>query len=303
MKRTSGVVIFCILLMLLFNGTAFGAREPINVTATIFPLADMVRQVGGNRVKVTTLLPAAASPHTFAPSVSTMRELADTRMYVRVGAGLDTWGDKLLAAARRPPLVVTVTDAIPLLSVGEHELVREGQEDHHERGNPHVWLDPLIVRDHIIPQLVKALISLSPGDSNYFKANAARFSTELTSLDRDFRSAVKRLSKRDFIAIHGAWSYLARRYGLLQIAAVEPFPGKEPSAKYIAALIRLARKTGVNTIFAEPQLSNKAARVIAAELKGNVLVLDPIGGESLPNRNSYTALMRYDFSIIERGMK
>jgi zinc transport system substrate-binding protein len=303
MKRTTTVVIFTFLSLLLFCCTVFAARKPITVAASIFPLADMVRQVGGNKVNVTTLLPAGASPHTFAPTVSTMRGIAETRLYVRVGAGLDTWGDKLLAAAGRPPLVLTVTDGVPLLSIAERELVQDSEEHHHEAGNPHIWLDPIIVRDHIMPQIVNALSVLSPEDTEYFKANGRRFAAELTALDRDFRATVKTLSKHDFIAIHGAWAYLARRYGLLQIAAVEPFPGKEPSAKYITALIRLARKSGVNTIFAEPQLSGKAAGVIAAELKGHVLVLDPIGGESLPGRNSYPALMRYDLSIIARGMK
>ncbi len=302
MKRTATVVI-SFMSLLLFSCTVYAARTPINAAASIFPLADIVRQVGGNRVTVTTLLPAGASPHTFAPSVSTMRSLAQTRLYVKVGAGLDNWGDKLLAAAQRPPLVVTAADGVPLISIYESELVRDGEGHHDEGGNPHIWLDPIIVRDHIVPQIVKALSVLSPGDSGYFKANARRFAAELTALDRDFRSTVRTLSKRDFIAIHSAWPYLARRYGLQQIAAVEAFPGKEPSAKYIASLIRLARKSGVNTIFAEPQLSDKAARVIAAELKGNVLVLDPIGGESIPNRNGYTALMRYDLSIIARGMK
>ncbi len=302
MKRTAAVAISIISLML-FSCTAFAARKPINAAASIFPLADIVRQVGGNRVTVTTLLPAGASPHTFAPSVSTMRSLAETRLYVKVGAGLDDWGDKLLAAAGRPPLVVAAANGVPLITVAESKLARDGEGHHDEGGNPHIWLDPIIVRDHIVPQIVNALSILSPADSSYFKANAARFTAELNDLDRDFRATVRTLTKRDFVAIHSAWPYLARRYGLRQIAAVEAFPGKEPSAKYIASLIRLAKKTGVSTIFAEPQLSDKAARVIAAELKGHVLVLDPIGGESVPNRNSYTALMRYDLSIIARGMK
>jgi zinc transport system substrate-binding protein len=303
MKRTTTFAIFTFLSLLLISCTAFASRKPINVAASIFPLADIVRQVGGNRVNVTTLLPAGASPHTFAPSVSTMRGIAETRLYVRVGAGLDTWGDKLLSAAKQPPLVVTATDGVPLMGIAEQELIRDGEEHHHEAGNPHIWLDPIIVRDHIVPQIINALSALSPRDSDYFKANGSRFAAGLTALDRDFRATVRTLSKRDFIAIHGAWPYLARRYGLRQIAAVEPFPGKEPSAKYIAALIRMARKSGVTTIFAESQLSGKAARVIAAELRGHVLVLDPIGGESIPDRNSYLALIRYDLSIIARGMK
>jgi len=297
------VVIFA---LFIFSASAFAAQEPIKVVATIFPLADIVRQIGGNRVKVTALLTAGMSEHTFEPTTAQIRQVAAAELYVRVGAGMDTWGDKLLAAAKRPPVMVTATAGIPLLSVAEQELAAEketGAHHHHEGDDPHVWLDPILVRDHIVPGITNALSSISPADSRYFKANSKQFVDALTRLDQEMRPRIKALSRHDFIALHGAWYYLAKRYGLRQLAAVEPFPGKEPSAKYIAALITLARKDGVTTIFAEPQLSAKAAQVIATELKGKVLLLDPVGGETVPGRNSYLALMRYNLSTIERGMR
>ncbi len=304
MKRT--ITVFIVFLALLtLSSAVFAAREPIKVIATIFPLTDIVRQIGGNRVSVMTLLTTGMSEHAFEPTTAQIRQMADASVYVRVGAQMDTWGDKLLAAAKRPPVTVTATSGVPLLSVAEQELVEEkGPEAHHHGGDdPHVWLDPIIVRDHVVPAVVNALSRTSPGDSAYFRSNGKRFSDELTSLDREMRNSLRTLKKRDFIALHGAWHYLARRYGLRQIAAVEPFPGKEPSAKYIAALVSLARKNGVTTIFAEPQLSAKGAEVIADELKGKVLLLDPLGGENVAGRNSYTALIRYDLTVIARGMR
>lgn len=301
--KASLFIFFCIFIL---SASAYAAPQPIKVVATIFPLADIVRQIGGNRVKVSALLTAGMSEHTSEPTTAQIRQVAEAVLYVRVGAGMDVWGDKLLAAAKRPPAMVTATAGIPLLSVAEQELVAEKEANahhHHEGDDPHVWLDPILVRDHIVPGITNALISLSPADSLYFKANSKQFAAALTKLDQEMRPRIKALPRRDFIALHGAWHYLANRYGLRQLAAVEPFPGKEPSAKYIVALVALARKDGVTTIFAEPQLSAKAAQVIAAELKGKVLLLDPVGGETVPGRNSYLALMRYNLSTIERGMK
>jgi ABC-type Zn uptake system ZnuABC Zn-binding protein ZnuA len=304
MKRMI-TVFFAFLAFLALSSAVFAANGPIKAVATIFPLTDIVRQIGGNRVNVTTILTSGMSEHIFEPTTAQMRQMADASLYVRVGAQMDTWGDKLLAAAKRPPIIVTATSGVPLLRVAEEELAEEKEPDVHHHGgdDPHVWLDPIIVRDHIVPAVVNALSRINPGDAIYFRSNGRRFSAELTNLDQEMRNALKPIAKRDFIALHGAWHYLAKRYGLRQIAAVEPFPGKEPSAKYIAALVSLARKNGVTTIFAEPQLSAKAARVIADELKGKVLLLDPLGGETVPGRNSYTALIRYDLTVIARGMK
>lgn len=276
----------------------------VKVAATIFPLADITRQIGGNRVEIVTLLPAGASEHSFEPTASKMRQVSGSQLLVRIGAGMDSWAEKLLAAGKSKPATVTATEGVKLLRVAEQELL-QGDHDHdHGNGDdPHVWLDPLIVRDSLVPKLVAMLSRLSPADAPYFKANAERFKKELTTFDSEARATVAALPRKEFIAMHSAWGYLAKRYGLRQIAAIEPFPGKEPSARYIAAVVTLARKQRVKTIFAEPQLPVKTAQVIAGEIGGAVLILDPVGGENVQGRNGYLPLMRANLSTIREGMK
>ncbi|MDI6711290.1 MAG: zinc ABC transporter substrate-binding protein [Thermoanaerobacterales bacterium] len=80
-----------------------------------------------------------------------------------------------------------------------------------------------------------------------------------------------------FVSVHAAWTYLARRYGLEQVAVVEAFPGKEPSAKWTAGVVDTARAAKASTVLAEPQLNTQTAQVIAAELGGRVVILDPLG--------------------------
>jgi zinc transport system substrate-binding protein len=305
MKRITSVAFLLVFTVVVFSAQASAAKEPIKAVATIFPLSDIVRQVGGKRVSVTTLLTGGMSAHMFEPTTAQIRQMSQAALYVRIGANLDPWGDKLLAAAKRPPVIVTATAGVPLLSIAEQELGPEEERDHHhhEGDDPHVWLDPVLVRDYIVPAVVGALTGISPEDAQYFRANGKKFSIALSELDREIRTTIGSLPKKDFIALHGAWHYFAKRYGLKQVAAVEPFPGKEPSAKYIAALVSLARKDHVTTIFAEPQLSAKAAEVIASELKGQVLLLDPLGGEKMPGRNGYIPLMRYNLSVIASGMR
>jgi len=300
----SRIVFTMVTAVLLAATVSVAQAAPLKVAATIFPLADMVRQIGGERVAVTTIIPAGASEHTYEPTSSQMRQVAGAVLYVKVGAGMDDWTERLIKAAHKPPLTVSVTSGVRLMRTAEQELLGHGEEEehHHPGDDPHVWIDPILVRDTVVPRLTDALVKLSPADASFFRGNAKRFQQELTRLDQEMRQGVAGLKKREFIALHSAWAYMAKRYGLRQVAAVETFPGKEPSARYLVELVKMARKHGVSTIFAEPQLSNKAAQVIAREIKGTVLLLDPIGGENIAGRNSYLALMRYNLSQIVRGM-
>src|SRR5512139_561685 len=126
-------------------GWPAAAVAAVRVVATIFPLADVVRQVGGDEVEVVTLLPPGASPHTFEPTPEQARQVATARVFVDVGAGLDGWAARLRAARTEPLIVVTATAGVTLLD-----------GDHHG-GDPHVWLDPVLVRDHVVGAIVEGL--------------------------------------------------------------------------------------------------------------------------------------------------
>lgn len=292
-----------LLLLIIMLSAPATASEPVKAAASIFPLADVLRQVGGDRIKVITLLPAGASEHTFEPTTAQMRQISDVSVYVHVGAGMDIWADRLIVAARTKPVEVTATSGIDLLPVSLQELVPSTEDHGHEQGDdPHVWLDPVLVRDRIVPAIVQALSAARPADAHLFKENGRKYSAQLTKLHEEMKGTISKFKKRDFIAMHSAWGYLAKRYGLHQVAAVEPFPGKEPSARYLAALVKTAKKRGVTTIFAEQQLSPQAAEVIASEIGGKVLLLDPLGGDKFKGRDSYLNLMRYNLAILAGGM-
>jgi zinc transport system substrate-binding protein len=135
------------------------AHATVRVVATIFPLADMVRQVGKDAVEVVTLLPPGASPHTFEPTPAQIRELAHAAVFVQVGAGLDAWAAKLLAANPGTIRVVTIADGLTLIGNAEaHGSDGDPHRGEPHGGDPHVWLDPILVRDHAVPAITAALI-------------------------------------------------------------------------------------------------------------------------------------------------
>lgn len=306
---------------LLGGGCGPGASHPdrekrITVAATIFPLADITQNIGGDLVETVTLLPAGASPHTFEPTPAQMSKVAQADLLVRVGAGLDDWVAGLVAANSRA-VHVTAVDAVggnvlpcvPEAEVAPHpdEPEASNRTDEHAPESspaapvdPHVWLDPVLVRERIAPAIAAALCQVAPEHRQWFAQNLARYQQKLTSLDAEIRTQLAGLEGASFVTLHGAWQYFGKRYHLGQLLPVHYSPAREPSARWIAELITAARQTGAKAVLAEPQLSPKAVAVIAQESRLPILVLDPLGGPGVAGRDSYLAMMRYNARTLAK---
>lgn len=276
-----------------------GDDKPI-VAATIFPLADLVKQLGGDAIRVVTLLPAGASPHTFEPTPKEMKAVSEAGLLVSIGAGLDVWGQKLIQAAGDGVPEVVIAEGLELLPMRDHH---HGEEYHHEEhGDPHVWLDPVLVREEIAPRLAEALMERWPVLADSIRVNLAEFQRELEELDREFRQGLASCPERQFISFHATWGYLAHRYGLEEIASVLEYPGQEPSARWLAKLTDLAGAEGVRVLIIEPQFNPQPGELVAGEIGGKVFVMDPLGGEGIEGRDSYLQLMRYNLAVLKEAL-
>lgn len=289
-------------LFVALSAVAATARAaPLQVVATIEPLAMLVREIGGDRVEVAVLVPPGASPHTFEPQPSDVAALARAALLVEMGAGLDAWVRALAAAAAPAPPRTTVADApgLALLAApGSHE------QDGHAAGarvDPHVWLDPIRVRDAIVPALVAALAARDPDGGAAFEQRAAAFRAQLDTLDAEVRRTLAAHGTR-FVAFHAAWRYFAERYGLEQVGVVEEAPGEEPAPRALAALVTRAREAHVPAILVEPQLSPRVAKVLAAEFGATTVLVDPNGDPTDPARSTYAGLMRWNAQAFARAL-
>jgi zinc transport system substrate-binding protein len=267
----------------------------IHVAATIFPLADIAQEIGGEKVAVDTLLPAGSSPHTFEITPEQIKKLSALRVFLKVGAGLDSFGDKL-AAAHTASDLITVT-------VMENPGLQSYLQQHYRQShrNPHVWLDPVLVKEYIAPQIAGALVKATPENEQYFKTNLSKYCAELDALDRKIREKTAKLTHRTFISFHSAWYFFAARYDLNNII-VQEFPSQEPTPGWLAEVIETAKNSGARAVIAEPQFSTRAAEVIAAELGAPVLMLDPLGAEELPGYDSYLNLIHSNLKILEPAL-
>lgn len=286
--------LFFIIVSLFFN-TLDASADKVKVVATITPLADFARQVGGARINVTLLLPAGASPHTFEPTPKTVQELSKAKVFIRIGAGLEFWADKLVSAASRDVTIVTCSDGIALIKGEDH--------DHsHAVSNvdPHIWLDPIICIK-IIKKIENAFSRADPSNSSYYKKNASEYIAKLTSLDKEISEKVRTFRTKEYITFHSAWNYFSKRYGLRVAGVIEEGPGKEPSARHIGEILRLIKGLKTRVVFAEPQSSTRIAEVIAKEAGAQVLILDDLGGQK--GRETYLDLMRYNLAVMEKAFK
>jgi len=280
---------------LAFAARAAAAPPPV-VVATIEPVAMLVRELGGERFAVSALVPPGVSPHSFDPRPGDVARLADAALLVAVGGDLDGWAQRLLGAAGRRVETLTLLelpDLAPLPAV----------RDAHGAAapDPHVWLDPIRVRDVLAPAIAARLAALDPAGAADTAARLAGFQERLTRLDAELRAALAG-PRRGYVAFHAAWRYFGARYELEEIGVVEEAPGEEPTPRELASLAAAARGAGVRAILVEPQLDPRVARTLAAEFGGTTVLVDPNGDPTDPERARYESLLRWNARAFARAL-
>lgn len=291
--RISPAILMLMAALALFSACSGPQGSPgpggkVRVAVSIPPLVDFVRQIGGARVEVELLVPPGASVEVYEPTPRQVQFVAQAQLLVLNGLGLEFWAEKVVKGSGNPSLVVLDTSkGVPAL------------EGYGSGLDPHVWLDPSLAMIQV-EQIRGALSRLDPAGAEDYRLRTSQYLGTLESLDQELAERIKNWRYRKFIAFHSAWRYFAARYGLEQVAVIEEFPGKEPSPQYLADVARKAKSLEAKAIFAEPQLSQRAAQAIAAEAGKEVLILDDLGG--VPGRATYIDLMRYNIDQMEKAL-
>jgi ABC-type Zn uptake system ZnuABC Zn-binding protein ZnuA len=293
-----------------------GAEGKIVVIATILPLADWARQVGGDRVYVQTLLPAGASPHTFDPTPRDMRLISRAKLLLKVGLHMDDWGASLATSAGKDgPRVISLGETLQkqgkLPDVGHFDATAEqiggGEADHshhdhdgHDHGsvNPHFWLDPHMAIASV--EIIRdTLTEADPAGKATYDANASSYIQQLRALDKELAAGLAPYAGRAFVSFHNAWPYLAERYHLKIAAVIEEYAGKAPGEKYLRGVTDRLKTLGIKTIFSEPQLNPRVAEVLATEVGATVSVLDPYGTAGVESRDTYIETMQFNLKQLQ----
>lgn len=226
------------------------------ITVSIEPLRHFTESVAGDRYTVTTMLPTGASPETFEPTGRQMMEMSRSLMFITVGRlGFETsWAERFRNAA---PQTETVNSS-------------EGVAD---MGDPHVWISPRNAKI-MIANIAKALIRANGKDSAYFTHRRDSMIRRIDALDRKLKAATMPHGGKAFLIYHPTLTYLARDYGLRQIAVENE--GKEPSASDMKKVIEQARKAEVKTILLQKEFAEHNVAALASETNAEIKEINPL---------------------------
>lgn len=304
--RAFGRVLLTVLLAGAFAGAAPAPGRKLRILATVFPLQEFAAAVAGERGEATLLLPPGAGVHTWQPRPGDITRLAECDLLLFIGAGLEPWLPDMLKAF--PPGRVRTFEAAAGLAVAappEGEADEHGDEHSHGALDPHVWLD-FELDVEIVGRIAEEMARLDPGGRQIFAANAEALAGRLRKLDAAFREGLAGCRGRDLVlAGHGAFGYLARRYGLVQTALYGLSPDAQPKPKDLMKAVDFCRAKGLKTVFFENSVPPDLAKALAREIGGRVLVLQ--AGHNLTREQQekgvgFFELMEEDLAHLREGL-
>jgi ABC-type Zn uptake system ZnuABC Zn-binding protein ZnuA len=255
----------------------------VKVTATLGLFADLVHQVGGDRVQVSTLIPNSSDPHTYEPPPSQITKLGQANLLVMNGLDLEASLEGVIREnASSSATVLELAAGLATL------------ED-----NPHLWLDVQNGMTYV-ERIRDALVSIDPAGADVYRANADSYLAELRTLDEEVAAAVESIppENRKLVTFHDAYPYLAQGYGLEIVASVVEGPGQEPSAQDVADLTQAIEDEGVPAVFTEPQFSERILELAADDAGVDVCVL--YSDAFSDDVKSYVDLMRFNALELAR---
>lgn len=274
----------------LMTGTALAA--PVNVVASFSILGDMVKEVGGDRVAVTTIVGPNADTHVYEPRPQDAAVLSGAQLFVINGLGFEGWFDRLVEATGFKGEVVTASEG-----VATHTM----EEDGEAITDPHAW-QSLTNGELYVANIAKGLCAVDAEGCATYEANAAAYSAKIAALDAEVRAAIAAVpeAQRKVITTHDAFGYFAEAYGVTFMAPEGVSTESEASAADVARLIEQIRQAGVKALFIENMSDPRLVQQIAAETGaklGGALYADALS-EPSEGAATYLDMFRHNVALL-----
>lgn len=267
--------------------------KTLDVTVSIEPQKFFVNKIAKEKVNVNVMVKSGFSPATYEPKTSQMRKLSSSSIYFSIGVPFENSWLERFRNANKKMIISDTSKGITKLFMEKHSHEHEEHNDekhdekhdeheehktHDEKDksgikDPHIWLDPILVKQQAI-NIYETLASFDPKNKSFYKNNLDVFLKELDVLHKDIKNTLKSFKKKEFMVFHPSWAYFAKRYNLEQIAVEKE--GKEPKPKEIISLIHEAKEHGIKVIFVSPAFSQESAHTIADNLDGNIVTINPM---------------------------
>ena len=297
------LIVFCAFLAL--AGTA-GAQAPLHVVASFSIIGDMVKNVGGDRVRVTTLVGPDGDAHAYEPTPATAKAVRGADLVVVSGLGFEGWLDRLITASGYKGTVVVASAGVKPRKMREEPGHGKDAHDDHEAIDPHAWQNLANGRLYV-DTIAGALGAVDPAGASYYGERAAAYARRLADLDTWAKAELSAIpaGKRRMITSHDAFGYLGDAYGIEILSPVGIGTGSEPSAAGVKKLIKQIKAEKIAAVFVENISNPRMIEQIAKESGvgvGGELYSDALSGADGPAA-SYIEMFKHNVSQIVATMK
>jgi len=261
LRRLTTVLLLCLL------ATSAVAQVPVSVFVSVPPQAYLLRRIGGEHIKVSVMLAPGQAPETFDPTPRQVRELAGARLYFLAGVPFEgAWKETLKKA--NPDLEV-----VPCCS-GDDDAGPLDSPD------PHYWTSPVNAM-HLARTMYEHLVQVDPQGQAVYRANLENLLGDLQELDNYIRNKLLQRRTDVFITAHAAWGWLAQTYGLEEMSLEKN--GREIGPRGLAALLQVARREKIHTVFVQAQFHTPVVDALARQINAKLVNLDPLAGDYIAN--------------------
>lgn len=306
LNRLLALLVLPALLLLSLSGCAPRREETVDfrILTSFYPMYILTLNIaqGIEGVEVVNMAgQQTGCLHDYQLQNRDMKNLETADAFIVNGAGMESFLDKVLQQLPDLP-IVTASEGIELIAAGEEHGHQHGDEEHEheEEANPHVWVSITNCIQQV-ETVTEALMELDPAHSSQYRENGTAYIAKLSSLRSEMHRELDGLPNREIVTFHEAFPYFAEEFDLHIVEVVNREPDSQPSARELADTIRLIRDTGVTAVFAEPQYSESAARIISDESGATLYFLDPVvTGED--DADSYLNAMKHNLEVLKTAL-
>jgi zinc/manganese transport system substrate-binding protein len=279
-------------LLLAITASPVCAQEPLNVVASFSILGDFVRNVGGDRVSVATLVGPNGDAHVYTPAPADAKKIADAKLVIVNGLGMEGWLPRLVKSAGSRAAIVSATSGIVPRKLGSD-------------ADPHAWQSVANAKVYVA-NIRDALAAADPAGAGAYRANTQNYLAKLDALEREIAAAVAQIpqDRRKVISTHDAFGYLASAYGIEFVAPSGVSTESEPSARDVARIITQIRSRRIPAVFLENISDSRLIRRISAETGarvGGTLYSDSLTDEK-GDAPTYIDMVRHNIKALTSAL-
>ena len=282
-----------------------GDGEKLQVVCTLFPQYDFVREIAGDCVELTLLLPPGVESHSYDPTPSDMKAVASADIVIRVGENMETWSSKLMGSAGDGAVLLDLADEMGL-ELEAHEHGDDEHADSAKERDPHIWTDPVLAKD-MVRIITEKLCELDEKNAAEYDSRSELYISKLEALDKDIKEIVGN-AKRRTVVFSGRFALknFTDRYGLKAVSALDACAdNSEPSAAAVAKIVDTVKDENIPVIFYEELIEPKTAKIISSETGTKMLLFHSCHNLSKDDFNlgeTYLSLMRKNVENLREAL-